>query len=266
MGADNARILVMVATAAVGSGLSQFLKVLPKLPGAPQASELAVAEGGVSFEQAGAVEGVTIGKGGLTISLATGAVPATSLGGDFSGAPRINLLSPAAGTAAKLDRLLGFLKPSGRLIGEPGTSSKIRILPGGEKEARVLFEQLAVRATRHGRAGRLQHHLPGYPRGDRRRWDRRIPTHLPKWSTDDRRLRRGTWYTRDQVRAVREANVPLSEDKRNADSSRRLSSRDLAALVIDALLHAKLLRKEDVERALDIATEEIDARKAVGDY
>jgi hypothetical protein len=79
MGADTARVLVMVATAAVGSGLSQFLKVLPKLPGAPQASELAVAESGVSFEQVGAVEGVTIGRGGLTISLVSGAVLTTSL-------------------------------------------------------------------------------------------------------------------------------------------------------------------------------------------
>jgi len=60
--------------------------------------------------------------------------------------------------------------------------------------------------------------------------------------------------------------VPLSEEKQNADSSGHLSSRDLAALVIDALLHAKIVRPEDVERALDIATEEIDARKAVGDY
>jgi hypothetical protein len=79
MGADTAQVLVMVATAAVGSGFGQFLKVLPKLPGAPQASQLAVAEGGVSFEQLGSVEGVTIGKGGLTISLSGGAVLATSL-------------------------------------------------------------------------------------------------------------------------------------------------------------------------------------------
>jgi hypothetical protein len=87
MGADNARILVMVATAAVGSGLSQFLKVLPKLPGAPQATQLAVAEGGVPFEQAGAVEGVTIGQGGLTISLTTGAVLATSLNDNSPSGP-----------------------------------------------------------------------------------------------------------------------------------------------------------------------------------
>jgi len=92
MGADNARILVMVATAAVGSGLGQFLKALPTLPGAGPASELAVAEGGVPFEQVGAVEGVTIGQGGLTISLTTGAVLASSLGGNFGGGPRISLI------------------------------------------------------------------------------------------------------------------------------------------------------------------------------
>ena len=60
--------------------------------------------------------------------------------------------------------------------------------------------------------------------------------------------------------------MPPSHDKRSTEDSGRLSSHDLAALVIDALLRAKLLRKEDVGRALDIATEEIDARKAVGDY
>ena len=59
--------------------------------------------------------------------------------------------------------------------------------------------------------------------------------------------------------------MPTSKNP-NADKTRRLSSRDLAALMIDALLRAKIVRKEDVERALDIATEEIDARKAVGDY
>jgi hypothetical protein len=94
MGADNARILVMVATAAVGSGLSQFLKALPSLPGAGPASGLAVAEGGVPFGQVGAVEAVTIGKGGLTISLTTGAVLASSLSGNFGSGPRINLIRP----------------------------------------------------------------------------------------------------------------------------------------------------------------------------
>ncbi|HVE84154.1 MAG TPA: hypothetical protein VND93_14955, partial [Myxococcales bacterium] len=79
MGADNARILVMVATAAAGSGVSQLAKLLPSLPGAAQASKLAVAEGGVPLESVGAVESVTIAKGGLTIVLAPGAALTTSL-------------------------------------------------------------------------------------------------------------------------------------------------------------------------------------------
>lgn len=34
------------------------------------------------------------------------------------------------------------LKPDGQYVGEPGNSSKVRILPGGEDEARELFERL----------------------------------------------------------------------------------------------------------------------------
>jgi len=83
MGADNARILVMVATAAVGSGLSQMVKLLPTLPGAAQASELAVAEGSVALEAVGAVQSVKIAKDGLTISLESGAVLMSSLSDNF---------------------------------------------------------------------------------------------------------------------------------------------------------------------------------------
>jgi hypothetical protein len=46
----------------------------------------------------------------------------------------------------------------------------------------------------------------------------------------------------------------------------RLTSEDLAALIIDALLRANLVKKEDVEQAMKIAIEEIDVRKAMGDY
>ena len=46
----------------------------------------------------------------------------------------------------------------------------------------------------------------------------------------------------------------------------RLSSYELAALVVDALLRADIVREEDVVRALAIVVEELDARKAVGDY
>lgn len=46
----------------------------------------------------------------------------------------------------------------------------------------------------------------------------------------------------------------------------RLSSEDLAALVIDALCRAGLIAEAELERAIAIAAEEIDARKALGDY
>lgn len=46
----------------------------------------------------------------------------------------------------------------------------------------------------------------------------------------------------------------------------RLSSEDLAALVIDALIHAGIVKEEDVERAMKIAMEEINVRKILGDY
>lgn len=45
-----------------------------------------------------------------------------------------------------------------------------------------------------------------------------------------------------------------------------LTSSDLAAFIIDALLLAKIIKKEDVDRALSIATEEIEVRKSLGDY
>jgi hypothetical protein len=52
----------------------------------------------------------------------------------------------------------------------------------------------------------------------------------------------------------------------NADSTDKLSSEGLAPLIIDALLQAKIVKQEDVQRALEIATEEIVVRKALGDY
>ena len=46
----------------------------------------------------------------------------------------------------------------------------------------------------------------------------------------------------------------------------RLRSEELAALMVDALLQAKLLQKEQLELARALVTEEIDARKAMDDY
>lgn len=47
---------------------------------------------------------------------------------------------------------------------------------------------------------------------------------------------------------------------------RELSSEDLAALIIDALLRAGIVQAVDVKRAIAITAEEIDVRKILGDY
>lgn len=47
---------------------------------------------------------------------------------------------------------------------------------------------------------------------------------------------------------------------------KRISSESLAALIVDALIIAGIVKKEAAEHAIAIATEEIDARKAAGDY
>ena len=59
--------------------------------------------------------------------------------------------------------------------------------------------------------------------------------------------------------AVQDEQAPKNE------SSHRLASRALAGLIVDALVDAGLLRETDNDRAVAVATEEIDARKAVGD-
>lgn len=46
----------------------------------------------------------------------------------------------------------------------------------------------------------------------------------------------------------------------------KLTSENLAALIIDALIDAGIIQEEDAERSVEIATEEINARKAAGDY
>ena len=46
----------------------------------------------------------------------------------------------------------------------------------------------------------------------------------------------------------------------------KLSSENLAALIIDALLDAGMVSKEDVEKSIEIATQEIEVRKSMGDY
>ncbi len=46
----------------------------------------------------------------------------------------------------------------------------------------------------------------------------------------------------------------------------RLTSNELAALIVDSLLRPGIVKAEHVDRAIEIATEEINVRKALGDY
>jgi hypothetical protein len=57
---------------------------------------------------------------------------------------RYNAQVSALRAAPATPRLMGILKPGGKLIGEAGSSSSIRILPGGAAEAEALFGQLST--------------------------------------------------------------------------------------------------------------------------
>ena len=46
----------------------------------------------------------------------------------------------------------------------------------------------------------------------------------------------------------------------------KLTSEDLAALIVDALIDARIIDKKHLGQAIAIAAEEIQVRKAVGDY
>ena len=47
---------------------------------------------------------------------------------------------------------------------------------------------------------------------------------------------------------------------------RALTSKELASLIVDALVDAGFIDKADMPAAIDVATTEIDVRKAMGDY
>jgi hypothetical protein len=45
-----------------------------------------------------------------------------------------------------------------------------------------------------------------------------------------------------------------------------LTSDSLAGLLVDALVEANIIKAVDFDKAVEIAVEEIDVRKAAGDY
>ncbi|MDJ0726517.1 MAG: hypothetical protein QNJ38_15510 [Prochloraceae cyanobacterium] len=46
----------------------------------------------------------------------------------------------------------------------------------------------------------------------------------------------------------------------------KLTSKNLAALIVDELIDANIINKNDVQKAILITAEEIDVRKCLGDY
>jgi hypothetical protein len=52
----------------------------------------------------------------------------------------------------------------------------------------------------------------------------------------------------------------------SAESAGHMTSAALAELIVDALIVAKLVAEEESDRAIAIAAEEIEVRKAMGDY
>jgi hypothetical protein len=58
----------------------------------------------------------------------------------------------------------------------------------------------------------------------------------------------------------------MGEKQDQLRQNKKLTSEFLATLIIDALVVAKIIKKQDLEKAIAITTEEINARKAAGDY
>jgi hypothetical protein len=56
------------------------------------------------------------------------------------------------------------------------------------------------------------------------------------------------------------------ENDDNSATTRRISSETLALFIVDALIDADLVSKDNLQKALKITIEEIDVRKACGDY
>jgi hypothetical protein len=52
----------------------------------------------------------------------------------------------------------------------------------------------------------------------------------------------------------------------NGDAVKRLTSEELALLIVDALVEAGIVQKAQMPQATEIAAEEIEVRKVAGDY
>lgn len=80
----------------------------------------------------------------------------------------------------------------------------------------------------------------------------------------------GDWRRVLHVHPAQAGNSIASEYAMALDSAEghadRLTSEELAGLVVDALVHPAIVRPDDVDRAIAIVAEELEARKGAGDY
>jgi hypothetical protein len=98
-----------------------------------------------------------------------------------------------------------------------------------------------------------------------------VPFELDVWKTDFSPLRRiPTAFQRidepsRSVERTENSNEVMAEMKQNGDAVRRLTSEELAVLIIDAMVEAGIVQKAQMPRAIEIAAEEIEVRKVAGD-
>lgn len=115
MGAQVGRLLVMLATAALGSTTNLLMKG-PGLPGYAQASLMARTQMGLELTAVGQVRQVLIGQGSLTLTLAPGALAMASQGKNGGGDAPSN---------HRLPSIESWRKPrfteDGKILPHPGT-------------------------------------------------------------------------------------------------------------------------------------------------
>jgi hypothetical protein len=108
-------------------------------------------------------------------------------------------------------------------------------------------------------------------------WVARFNSH--DYQFDDQAEQRALWNLEASLEALlpepldpryeeilADARSRLRDATASPPESRHLTSESLAELILDALVQAGLLPREEFRRATEIAVEEINVRKALGDY
>jgi hypothetical protein len=62
------------------------------------------------------------------------------------------------------------------------------------------------------------------------------------------------------------SRLPEGEEEPERPTGKRLTSQELAVLVVDGLVEARLVEKGRFGEAAEVAAEEIEVRKSLGDY